>query len=42
MKNWVSLVEQVGIETYLFGTEGGAVGDYFEDALLVAHHFAIF
>lgn len=29
------------IKTYFLGTEGGAVGDYFAEALLVAHHFTI-
>lgn len=28
-------------ETHLFGREGGAVGVYLGDALLVAHHFTI-
>lgn len=32
---------KIKIKTYFLGTEGGAVGDYFAKALLVANHFTI-
>ena len=30
------------IKTYLFGTEGVAVSDYFAETLLVAYHFTTY
>lgn len=42
MSSKVGKYLKIKTKTYFLGTEGGAVGDYFAKALLVANHFTIY